>query len=215
VTLYQQIQNPALTRGLAHPLRTRMLAILFEREASPKELADEFGIPLANVAYHIQVLKKLKLIRLVRKTPRRGAVEHHYKADQSAHISNDVWSEIPGLVKQGLIASGLSESAHDVREAVATGGFEHDDVHMTRSRLVLDQEAWDELAGLVKHAYERGFELEKEAAERLKKVDHEGERRAGLVMLLFERLPTVPGADAAKHPGKSRAKPKQKSAASA
>jgi hypothetical protein len=86
---------------------------------------------------------------------------------------------------------------------------------MTRSRLVLDQEAWDELAGLVKHAYERGFELEKEAAERLKKVDHEGERRAGLVMLLFERLPTVPGADAAKHPGKSRAKPKPKSAASA
>jgi DNA-binding transcriptional ArsR family regulator len=205
VTLYQQLQNPALTRGLAHPLRTRMLAVLLEREASPKELADEFGIPLANVAYHIQVLKKLKLIRLVRKTPRRGAVEHHYRADQAAHIGNDVWGEIPGLVKEGLIAAGLSEAAHDVNEGVATGGFDAEDVHMSRSKLVLDQEAWDELAGLLKHALDRGYELEKEAAERLKKVDHEGERRATMVMMLFETMPSIPGADAAKHPS-SRSK---------
>jgi DNA-binding transcriptional ArsR family regulator len=200
VTLYQQLQNPALTRGLAHPLRTRMLAVLLEREASPKELADEFGIPLANVAYHIQVLKKLKLIRLVRKTPRRGAVEHHYRADKSAHIGNDVWGEIPGLVKEGLVAAGLSETAHDVNEGVATGGFDAEDVHMSRSKLVLDQEAWDELGGLLKHALDRGYELQKEAAERLKKKDHEGERRAALVMMLFETMPSIPGADAAKHP---------------
>ena len=214
-TLYQQLQNPALARGLAHPLRTRMLAILLEREASPKELADEFGIPLANVAYHIQVLKKLKLIRLVRKTPRRGAVEHHYKADKSAYIGNDVWSEIPGLVKEGLISAGLNETARDVSDAVATGGFEHDDVHMSRSKLLLDQEAWDELGGLLKHALDRGYELEKEAAERLKKNDHEGERKAALVMLLFERMPSVPGADAAKHGGKSRSTSPAKSSAPA
>jgi DNA-binding transcriptional ArsR family regulator len=214
VTLYQQLQNPALTRGLAHPLRTRMLAILLEREASPKELADEFGIPLANVAYHIQVLKKLKLIRLVRKTPRRGAVEHHYKADQSAHIGNEVWGDIPGLVKEGLIAAGLSETAREVNDAVATGGFDHEDVHMSRSKLVLDQKAWDELSGLLKHALDRGYELEKEAAERLKGADHEGERKAAVVMMLFERMPTIPGADAAKHTAK-RSNPRAKSRATA
>jgi DNA-binding transcriptional ArsR family regulator len=215
VTLYQQLQNPALTRGLAHPLRTRMLSVLLEREASPKELAEEFGIPLANVAYHIQVLRKLKLIRLVRKTPRRGAVEHHYKADHAAHIGNAVWGEIPGLVKEGLVATGLSEISRDVSDAAATGGFEHEDSHMSRSKLVLDQEAWDELAGLLKHALDRGYELEKEAAARLKKKDHEGERRTGLVMLLFESLPSVPGADAAAHPAKSRAKAPAESRASA
>jgi DNA-binding transcriptional ArsR family regulator len=214
VTLYQQLQNPALTRGLAHPLRTRMLAVLLEREASPKELADEFGIPLANVAYHIQVLKKLKLIRLVRKTPRRGAVEHHYRADKAAHIGNEVWGDIPGLVKEGLIAAGLSETAHDVNEGVATGGFDKEDVHMSRSKLVLDQQAWDELGGLLKHALDRGYELQKEAAERLKKVDHEGERRAAMVMMLFETMPSIPGADAAKHPsGKAKSRPQTRAIA--
>ena len=211
MTLYQQLQNPALTRGLAHPLRTRMLSILLEREASPKELAEEFDIPLANVAYHIQVLKKLKLIRLVRKTPRRGAVEHHYKADHAAHIGNAVWGEIPGLVKESLVATGLNEIARDVSDAAATGGFEHEDSHLSRQKLLLDQEAWDELAGLLKQALDRGYELEKEAAERLKKTDHEGERRTGVVMLLFESLPSIPGADAAKHPSDSKSKPRAKS----
>jgi DNA-binding transcriptional ArsR family regulator len=203
VTLYQQLQNPALTRGLAHPLRTRLLSVLLEREASPKELADEFGIPLANVAYHIQVLRKLKLIRLVRKTPRRGAVEHHYKADYAAHVGNAVWGELPGPVKESLVASGLSEISRDVSDAAASGGFEHEDSHMSRSKLVLDKEAWDELAGLLKHALDRGYELEKEAAERLVQKDHEGERRTGLVMLLFESRPSVPGPDAAGHRVKS------------
>src|SRR3954464_11231742 len=152
VTLYQQLQNPALVRGLAHPLRARMLSVLLEREASPKELADEFEIPLANVAYHIQVLRKLKLIRLVRKTPRRGAVEHHYKADQAAHIGNAVWGETPGLVKEGLVATGLQEIGRDVDDAAATGGFEQEDMHLSRSRLVLDQQAWDEMAGILEHA---------------------------------------------------------------
>jgi DNA-binding transcriptional ArsR family regulator len=212
--LYQELQNPALIRGLAHPLRSRMLSVLLEREASPKELADEFGIPLANVAYHIQVLKKLKLIRLVRKTPRRGAIEHHYKADHAAHIGNDVWAQTPGLVKKGVVADALNEVARDVSDAAAIGGFEHEDIHLSRQKLVLDQEAWDELAGLLKKALDRGYELEKEADKRLKKNDHEGERRTGVVMLLFESMPSVPGADAAKHPsGTAESRPTSRTTA--
>jgi len=208
VTLYQQLQNPALVRGFAHPLRARMMSVLLEREASPKELADEFETPLANVAYHIQVLLKLELIRLVRKTPRRGAVEHHYKADHAAHIGDAVWGETPGVVKETMVSAALAEVGRDVADAAATGGFDKKDMHLSRSRLVLDQMAWKELAGLLEHALNRGYELEKEAAERLKKNDHEGERRAGVVMMLFDSLPSVPGADAAKqsHGKKARSK---------
>src|SRR3954469_16108447 len=211
VTLYQQLQNPALVRGLAHPLRARMLSVLLEREASPKELADEFEIPLANVAYHIQVLRKLKLIRLVRKTPRRGAVEHHYKADQAAHHAHSVWGETRGLVKETMVAAALEEVGRDVSDAAATGGFDQEDMHLSRLRLVLDEQAWDEMAGLLEHALNRGYELEKEAAERLKKSEHEGERRAGVVMMLFDSLPSVPGADAAKETHKSNSGSKARS----
>jgi DNA-binding transcriptional ArsR family regulator len=194
-----------------------MLSILLEREASPKELAAEFGIPLANVAYHIQVLRKLKLIRLVKKTPRRGAVEHHYKADKGAYINDSVWGETPGVVKETMVASALREVGRDVADAAAMGGFDAEDMHFSRSRLVLDQKAWDELSGLLERALDRGHELEQEAAERLRKSDHEGERRAGLVMMMFDSMPGVPGADAAKqaHPSKTGTKARARTAAHA
>jgi len=32
------------------------------------------------VSYHVRTLAQLELIKLVKKTPRRGAIEHHYEA---------------------------------------------------------------------------------------------------------------------------------------
>lgn len=66
--------------ALAHPLRARVLAILDENVASPKQLARELGAPLGVVAYHVRVLGSLELIELVDVTQRRGAVEHRYTA---------------------------------------------------------------------------------------------------------------------------------------
>jgi hypothetical protein len=174
-----------------------MLFVLQDRQASPKELAAEFNLPLANVAYHIQVLRRLKLIRLVKKTPRRGAVEHHYKADVAFVVDDNAWNATPGLVKNSMVGSAIDEVGSYVTDAAAIGGFDHADAHLTRSRLVLDQEAWTELAGRLKEVLARAEELEKESAKRLKKANHAGERRSGLVMMLFETMPGVPGADAA------------------
>jgi DNA-binding transcriptional ArsR family regulator len=197
VTLYQQLQNPALVQALAHPLRTRMLSILQEREASPKELAAEFGIPLANVAYHIQVLRKLKLIKLVKKTPRRGAVEHHYRADYGAYIDNEAWNATPDVIKRGMVGAALEEIGRDATDAAMTGGFEHKDSYLTRTKHVLDQEAWEELGQMLQAVLDRAEELQKESEKRLRANAHDGERRAGLVTMLFESMPSVPGADAA------------------
>jgi hypothetical protein len=71
---------------------------------------------------------------------------------------------------------------------------------LTRSKLVLDQEAWNELAGMLQHVLDRGYELEREAAKRLGADDHRGQRRAGVVTMLFENMPSVPEPDAAKQP---------------
>jgi DNA-binding transcriptional ArsR family regulator len=203
VTLYQELQNPALVQALAHPLRARMLSILQEREASPKELAGEFDIPLANVAYHIQVLRKLKLIKLVKKTPRRGAVEHHYRADYGAYIDNEAWSATPDVVKRGMVGAALGEIGRDLNDAALLGGFDHADAVLARTKHVLDQEAWAELSEMLGKVLERAEVLQKEAAKRLRAAGHEGERRAGLVAMLFESMPSVPGADAAKRPAAS------------
>ena len=78
--------EPHVVKALAHPLRVRALAILTEREASPSELADELDEPLGNVSYHVRLLHDLGLIELVGTTPRRGAIEHHYRARPDRHL---------------------------------------------------------------------------------------------------------------------------------
>jgi DNA-binding transcriptional ArsR family regulator len=201
--LYKNIQNTSLVQALAHPLRAKMLSVLQEQEASPKELAAHFGVPLSNVAYHIQVLRKLKLIRLVKKTPRRGAVEHHYKADHPPHIDDEAWSQTPGVIKQGLAAAALEDIGGYVQRAAAMGGFNRRNAHLTRTGVVLDEEAWDLLAARLMELLDFVDELESESSKRLRRKDHEGERRAALVMMLFEPLPGVPDPDEAQQAGPS------------
>jgi DNA-binding transcriptional ArsR family regulator len=195
---YKTLAKPALVQALAHPLRARMLYVLQERQASPKELAAQFGIPLANVAYHIQVLRKLKLIKLVKKTPRRGAVEHHYRADSGAFIDDSAWADTPGLLKDAAVGALLADIGSQTATAASTGGFERSDAHLTSRRPILDEQAWQELAGMLMNVLERSRELEKESVKRLRAGNHEGEMQAGLVMMLFEAMPAVPTADDAK-----------------
>ena len=203
--LYKALENPALLRALAHPLRAKMLSVLQEQQASPKELAAHFGVPLSNVAYHIQVLRKLKLIKLVRTTRRRGALEHYYKADGTAHIYDEAWDQTPGLIKERMVSSVLEEVVDSVTGAAATGGFNRHNAHLSQTRRVLDDEAWEVLAARMMELLDLLDKLEEESKQRLRQADHEGERRAALVMMLFESMPTVPGADAAREAGPSAA----------
>jgi DNA-binding transcriptional ArsR family regulator len=72
--------DPRLAKGLSHPVRVQILRILQDRIASPNDLAVEIGAPLGNVSYHVRFLARLGLIELTGTRPRRGAIEHFYRA---------------------------------------------------------------------------------------------------------------------------------------
>jgi DNA-binding transcriptional ArsR family regulator len=84
--VHQDITDPALGKALAHPLRPRILVALAGRTASPSELAEQLDVPLGVLSYHVRRLVDLGLLRLVRRVPRRGAVEHYYTA-ADAHLT--------------------------------------------------------------------------------------------------------------------------------
>ena len=180
-----------LVRALAHPLRARVLGILEERRASPRELADELGAPLGTVSYHVRTLAQLKLIKLVKKTPRRGAIEHHYEAVGAAQVSDRVWAETPAIVKNAMVRSALGDIARSVNAAAALGGFNRADAHLLRTHLTLDEQGWCELADALMQLDARARTIEAESDERLRKTDHEGERRSTLVTMLFEGVPAI------------------------
>ena len=64
-------------RALGHPLRTTVLGLLAEREASVAELAVATGRPKGTVAHHVGVLHRAGLVQVVR-TRRVRAVEERF-----------------------------------------------------------------------------------------------------------------------------------------
>ena len=79
----------ALATALAHPLRWRILALLGDGTRTPAGIARELGVRTENVSYHVRVLCDLGLIELVRTTPVRGALEHHYRARPGTILTGD------------------------------------------------------------------------------------------------------------------------------
>ena len=181
----RDITNPQIAKAMAHPLRVRILGILDDRVASPSELADELNADLGVVSYHVRTLARAGLLKLVRKKQRRGAVEHFYKAAERPVISDDAWKSMPSIVKQAAVGSALTEIAEHVSTAAEAGGFDREDMHMTRSPVTVDAKGWAEISKTLEKARKEFETIAKRSNERLAKSGDEGVD-ASVVLMFFE-----------------------------
>jgi DNA-binding transcriptional ArsR family regulator len=182
---HSDISDPRIIKALTHPLRVSILGALEERTASPSELAEELDAPLGNVSYHVRQLHALGLIKLVKKTPRRGAIEHHYKAVGRAAISDEAWSKTPGIVKEAVVAATLGEIRSGVNAAAAHGGFSSPDAHLGSSQVAVDDKGWNAISTELARTRDRIQKIGEESAKRLAKSP-DGQREATVVTMLFE-----------------------------
>lgn len=180
------ITDPRLVKALAHPLRIRILAILEERVASPSQIAEELDAPLGNVSYHVRQLADLGLIKLVKETPVRGTLEHHYRAEIRPRISDRAFNTAPDMVKSATVGATLGQIGDAVNRAAAEGGFGRSDAHLSRLPLLLDDEGWKKVASELEGLVDRIDKIQRESGKRLMKTDHEGQVRGEFVTMLFE-----------------------------
>jgi DNA-binding transcriptional ArsR family regulator len=187
---YSDINDPRLIKALAHPLRVRILSILETRDmASPNEMAEELGVSLGVMSYHVRRLHALGFLELVKRTPRRGAIEHHYRAKARPHVTDEGWAETPSIVKRAMVGASLQQITGFINAAAAQGGFDRGDAHLSRTVVALDERGWRELAGELARLMERVDELQDASLERVKASGEEGEaalRRSAAVLMLFD-----------------------------
>jgi DNA-binding transcriptional ArsR family regulator len=180
------IGDARLVRALAHPLRIRILGILENRVASPSEIAEELGVPTSNVSYHVRMLRGFRLIKLVRRAQRRGAIEHYYEAVGRIGISDRAWSQVPDAVKEAMTAAILRQIGDYVNSAAQLGGFDRAETHVTRTPMVLDDEGFKQLSKELMAFYERARAIAAESEQRVSSDPHAENIDAGLVLMLFE-----------------------------
>jgi DNA-binding transcriptional ArsR family regulator len=202
---YQDITDPSVAKALAHPLRTRILATLEGRMASPSEIADELGAPLGVVSYHVRRLHALRFLKLVKRVPRRGAIEHYYTTVAGPHITNDAWRSTPTLVKHATIATALEQIGSHASAAVSLGGFDQGESHVSRTPVTVDEKGWKALARELDALLVRIERIEAESQKRLERNDHQDEQRATVALMLFNPPAEPPPADSAAHEPSRRA----------
>jgi DNA-binding transcriptional ArsR family regulator len=202
------ITDPALAKALAHPLRGRILAALEDRTASPSELAAELDASLGVLSYHVKRLTALGFVKLVKRVPRRGAVEHYYTAVSRPVITSATWAQTPSIVKQATIRAALDQIGFYIADAASGGGFDAGESHLTRSPVVVDDQGWRTLAAELDAMLERIRTIEAESKKRMARRNHDDEQQATVVLMLFHSPSDVPsdgGASRSNHaPPRSR-----------
>lgn len=184
--LTDDITDPRLAKALAHPLRLEILRHLGDRTASPSEIAAEIGAPLTNVSYHVRKLRSLGLIKLVRKTPKRGVIEHYYSANPRRAVTDEAWAQTPPIVKQALLNPLVANLSAEMAQAASSGGFERSDMHVSTQHMTLDEKGWMAISKVLKGALDEIDKIEQEARTRLKGEPHAESLATTAAIALFE-----------------------------
>lgn len=165
-----------LVKALAHPLRVQILDYLNGREWSPRELEAELNQGLSQVSYHVKVLFDYELIELTRTEPRRGAVEHFYRAVERAFVPSGMANNIPKSAQQ-IIGGGILEKIDkDVGTSLKSGKFyARNDWHVSWTPIPLDDKACEDAEKLADEFVERFLGLGAEATNRIAEGEGDGE----------------------------------------
>ncbi len=155
-----------IAKALAHPLRARILQRLGERVASPGDLAVELDAPLGVVSYHVRMLRDYDCVELVRTEPRRGALQHFYRATARPNFEEQQWRTLPSGLRGELSGETIQAVVDDLAAAADAGMLEDPELVLTRTPLELDERGRKKLNKLLARTLEQAFTIASESAAR-------------------------------------------------
>jgi DNA-binding transcriptional ArsR family regulator len=168
--------NQRLIKALAHPLRVRILAYLNEREWSPNELSEELSEGLSQVSYHVKVLKDFEMIEMTKTEPRRGAVEHFYRAVERAYIPRWMARLLPRSGNEIVGSDILEATEEDLVASIESGKFyEREDTHASYTPVVVDGIGCEEADDVAIRAIGEILEIQSRSANRRANGEGDGE----------------------------------------
>lgn len=179
-----------LVKGLSHVLRQHILLAAVQGPVSPNELSKLLDEGLSQVSYHVKVLNQDcdELIKLVHTKPRRGALEHFYRADIKALLPAKSWRR----AKKGMrtvIGGGLaSDLFDDMAHAVKAGKLQGAQDHVARLPLVLDAIGKRNVRAIAERATKEAEEEQGAAARRMAEASNPPRKATGYIfgLLAFE-----------------------------
>jgi DNA-binding transcriptional ArsR family regulator len=153
---------------VSHPIRCRALTILADREASPVEIGRELGMDPSHIAYHVKVLLEEGLIELTEEIPRRGSIEHRFRAVFPDEYSDEEYAALSPDQRTQRSRDIFCFAAADASCAFSSGSFgDRPDHHISRMPLQVDEAGWSEMRDLFESTLRQLYKIQQEAGDRL------------------------------------------------
>ncbi len=178
--------DPRLVKALDHVLRQHILLATVQREVSPKELSRALGEGLSQISYHVKVLREdcEGIIEETRTEPRRGAVEHYYRANVKTLLPAKAWRRLRKGLRAVVGAGQANDLFNDLAGALKAGKLQGANDLIARTPLVLDAQGKRNVKAIAQRAIEEVEDEQQAAAQRLEKANGKG-NAAGYVFALL------------------------------
>lgn len=181
--------NHAAIKAVAHPMRQRIITILYAGVRSPKELAAALREPLANVVHHVRVLEQLGAVEVAETIEHKGTIERRYRLLEHLWLRDVDVAALPEVARRSISGAIFDAIQRDVAAAMAARTFDaRPEAHISRTWLELDEQGWHEVTAVLSDALDRVVDIRDAARARLA---DDGSWRAAIrsevAILHFER----------------------------
>ncbi len=182
--------DPRLIKALDHVVRQHILLAAVQGEVSPNEMSKALGEGLSQVSYHVKVLRDDcdGMIAETRTEPRRGAVEHYYRASAKTLFPAKAWRRLKKGLRAVVGAGQASDLFNDLAEALKAGKLQGAHDHISRTPLVLDAEGQRNVQAIAERATKEVENEQRATAKRREKANGNGGEATGytFALLAFE-----------------------------
>jgi hypothetical protein len=114
----------------------------------------------------VRMLREYECVELVRTEPRRGALQHFYRAIARPSLDEGQWRTLPANLRGELHGETLSTLVDDLSAAADAGKLDDPELVLTRIPLELDERACKKLNKLLARTHEQALAIAAESAER-------------------------------------------------
>ena len=148
-----EIHDLATLKVMADPLRMRIIDLLRRRPATVKEIAGELNTPAKSLYYHVNMMERYGLIRVVETRVVSGIPEKRYRA--TAYLFNfsearPCGDERPGVQEMETIESMFAITQDEIRVSAEGGLLDLRDpdagLHLEWTLLDLSPDAFRDLS---------------------------------------------------------------------
>lgn len=183
-------------KALSNDLRLRVLTLLTEqalfteRETlSPVMMAAILDADVKIISHHAKQLVKYGCAEEVETRPRRGAVEHFYRATTRPVLDGEDWEALPLPAKMAATKQAAQGVLDDLKESFLAKVIDRRvDRHFTRAPFVVDEQGWKKLQEIHRRAFTESLKVQVESDKRRAKSGEKG-IRVSSSQLCFEMPP--------------------------